>query len=127
MELARPIRLDVGLELDLAEATQDDDPRKAMAIAETAAERARAVGDERRQALACVVAADCRIDLATRAAADELQANAEAALALFDKTNDHTALGRVWHALVEGVANFHGRNEDWAHAAEQANAWTLVA
>jgi class 3 adenylate cyclase len=120
LELTRPIRLDVGLELDLAEATKADDPRKAMEIAETAAERARAFGDERGQARARVVAAECRVDLAAAAAADELQTNAEAALALFEKTADHAALARVWHALGEGVANFHGRNEDWAHAAEQA-------
>src|SRR5262249_4144536 len=91
-----------------------------MAIAESAAERASAFGDERGEAVARVVAAEFRLNLATGAAADELQTSAEAALALLEKTADHAALARVWHVLGEGVANFDGRNEDWAHAAEQA-------
>jgi len=119
LRLTRPARLDVGLELDLAEAMSAD-PRKAMSIAESAAERAKAFGDERGEAVARVVAAEFRQELATDDGADELEANAKSALALLEKTADHAALARVWHVLGEGVANFYGRNEEWAHAAEQA-------
>ena len=54
LELTRPTRLDVALELDLAAALLDRDNRRAVAIAAAAVERARAAGDvDRRGARPC--------------------------------------------------------------------------
>ena len=50
LELTRPTRLDVVLELDLAETLSQRDSAKAAAIADAAAERARTAGDETGQA-----------------------------------------------------------------------------
>ena len=57
LELTRPARLDVVLELDLAAALSFRDGAKAAAIADAAAERARAAGDETGELLARVGAA----------------------------------------------------------------------
>ena len=57
LELTRPTRLDVVLELDLATALSNRDGAKAAAIAAAAAERARAAGEETGELLARVGAA----------------------------------------------------------------------
>jgi class 3 adenylate cyclase/tetratricopeptide (TPR) repeat protein len=119
LDLTRPIRLDVELELDLASAIESD-PRKASAVAEAAAERAGVAGDDAGAAVARVVAAEYRMEFAADPMIDELEALARAALGLLDHEGDHAALARVWYLLGIGVANFRGRNEDWAYAAEQA-------
>ena len=63
--LTRPIRLDVVLELDLAEALFRDSP-KAAAVADDAAELAQAAGDETGQALARACTAYYRVVLCGR-------------------------------------------------------------
>ena len=62
LELTRPARLDVVLELDLAQALLRDSP-EAAAVADAAAERARAEGDEAGEVLARVQAAYARSSL----------------------------------------------------------------
>jgi class 3 adenylate cyclase/tetratricopeptide (TPR) repeat protein len=119
LELTRPYRFDVGLELDLAEASAAD-PRTASAIAEAAAERAGAADDKVAEAVSCVVADHFRQEVESDYAIDEVQAKAEAALALLEPAVDHAGLARVWDALGAGVANYRGRCEDWAQAAQQA-------
>ena len=118
LDLTRSLRLDVLLELDLAEAFHRD--QKAVDIADAAAGRARAAGDEAGQALARAVAALYRSWLASDPDIDELETLAKAALPLLEQAGDHAGLAHAWRALGYGVANFRGRWDDWAEAAEQA-------
>jgi tetratricopeptide (TPR) repeat protein len=117
LELTRPLRLDVSLELDLADARPV--PRERAAIAERAAERAREAGDRLGEALALVVAAQARLLFADDPAVDELERLARAALALLEDAEDHAGLARVWGALGN-VANFRSRYEERTQASEQA-------
>ncbi len=119
LELTRPSRLDVTLELDLARALWEDG-QEAAAIANTAAERARAAGDETGEALARVGEAFHRSWFAPDPDVDELETLARKALPLLEQAGDHAGLVHVWSALGFGVANFRGRWDDWAEAAEQA-------
>jgi class 3 adenylate cyclase len=118
--LTRPARLDVVLELDLATAHFERDAAKAAAIADAAAERARAAGDETGELLARVGAAYHRSFVAADPAVDELERLARKALPPLVQAGNHAGLVHVWYALGFGVANFRGRFEDCAHAAEQA-------
>ena len=120
LELTRPTRLDVVLELDLAAAFARRDGAKAAAIADAAGERARAAGDETAELLARVGAAFHRLHFAADPAVDELEQLARRALPLLEQAEDHAGLVHVWYALGHGVANFRVRSEDYAHAAEQA-------
>ena len=118
--LTRPARLDVVLELDLAQAHFERDAAKAAAIADAAAERARAAGDETGELLGRVGAAYHRSFVAADPAVDELERLARKALPPLVQAGNHAGLVHVWYALSFGVANFRGRFEDCAHAAEQA-------
>jgi len=84
-----------------------------------AAERAQAADDPVGEATARVVAAHYRLH-GNEAAVDDLESLARAALPLLEQAEDHAGLVHIWHALGFGVANFHGRFEECAHAAEQA-------
>ncbi len=118
LTLIQPIRLDVHLELDLASALSVDE-RNAAATAEAAAQRAREAGDRVGEALARTVAAAHRSEFAVDPAIDELEALARAALPLLERVEDHAGLVHCWWAL-RTVAHFRCRNEECAHAAEQA-------
>jgi class 3 adenylate cyclase len=115
--LTRPIRLDVQLELDLADALGQE-PHRATAVAASAAARAADAGDDASAAAARAVAASFR-NAAGEATVDELEKLARAALPLLEEAQDHAALARLYRALGQ-VANSRGRWEDWAQAAEQA-------
>ena len=119
LELTRPARLDVVLELDLTQALFRDS-QKAAAVADAAAERARAEGDETAEALARVQATYSRTFFVADPPVDELEALARKALPLLEQTADHAGLVYVWDALAYGVANWRLRFEDYAHASEQA-------
>jgi class 3 adenylate cyclase len=116
LTLLRPIRLDVYLELDLADAQPTE--QEAAAVAEVAADQARAANDRRREAVARVVAARHRLMLAAPGSVDELEALAHEALPLLREAEDHAGLVRIWLALGD-VASCHGRFEEYAQAAEQ--------
>ena len=110
LQLTRPIRLDVHLELDLEVALIDVE--KAAAVAEAAAERARAVGDETGDLLARTVAAFFGTLFAVDPDVDELNALAHDALPLLEQApGDHAGLV-TWMALGYGVANCRGRLRD---------------
>lgn len=117
LELLRPTRVDVALELDLA--TAQPTPQQAAAIAEAAAEHALAASDPSGEAAARVAAAFHGL-LAGEAGVDELEALARTALPLLEQAGDHEGLVHVWAALGYGVANAHGRYAEWEQAAEQA-------
>ena len=119
LELTRPSRLDVVLELDLAQALFRD-AQKSFAIAAATAEWATAAGDETGEALAREAEAFYRSWFAADPAVDELEELAWKALPLLEQAEDHAGLVHVWRALGYGVANFRGRWDDWAQAAEHA-------
>jgi class 3 adenylate cyclase len=120
LQLTRPLRLDVHLELDLAQSLYWIDLEKAAAIAEEAADKARAAGDDAHDLLGRTVAAHFRSIYAADPDIDELERLARAALPLLEQAHDHAGLVHVWYALGNGVGNTRGRFEDFEHSAEQA-------
>ena len=116
LTLTRPYRLDVHLEVELADALQVIDV--AVAVADAAAERADAAGDEAGAALARTVAGRMKL-LAGDCSADDLEHLARHALPLLEARADHDGLAHVWQTLG-WVANMHSRLADWADAIEQA-------
>jgi class 3 adenylate cyclase/tetratricopeptide (TPR) repeat protein len=119
LTLTRPLRLDVLLEVDLAETSFVDDARQAAQMLERAADRAAAEGDASGEALARAIAAYHRSNI-RECSMDELETLALAALPLLEQAGDHAALVHVWNALGVGVANNRGRWADHARASEQA-------
>jgi class 3 adenylate cyclase/tetratricopeptide (TPR) repeat protein len=126
LELTRQLRLDVHLELDLARALWPN-AQPAAEIARTAAERARREGDDTGEALARVAEAFHRSWYVPGPAIDELETLAREAIPLLEEAGDHAGLVHVWSALGDGVANFRGRWDDWADAAEQARRHARLA
>jgi tetratricopeptide (TPR) repeat protein len=118
LTLTRPYRLEVHLEADLADALREIDVARAFAVADAAAERAAAAGDDAGAALARTVAANLRLH-AGECSVDELEHLARAALPLLEALGDDDGLVHVWHALG-WVANMHSWIEGWADALEQA-------
>lgn len=120
-ELTRPIRLDVHLEVDLANMVGEGayDLQRAIALADDAAARARQAGDEPGEALARVVAAHYRL-LDNAETPGEVEALVRAALPLLEQAGDHAGLRDVWWSLGYDVCNWYGRFEEAAEAHEQA-------
>jgi hypothetical protein len=115
--LTRPLRLDVHLELDLAQA--QDGPERALSICEAAAERAAATGDAAGEALARAMVASHALDL-VRSTPDELEALVRAALPQLEEAGDDRGLARAWFALGSGVYNTRGQWGQMTQAIEQA-------
>jgi tetratricopeptide (TPR) repeat protein len=108
--------LDVLLELDLCYALSAD-PERAMAVAEEAAERAEAAGDDTGAALARSVLAGHGMQCGAYNI-DEFEARVRDALPLVEESGDPNALVTVL-TLLANVANVRGRYEEWARVAEQ--------
>ena len=120
LELTRPIRLDIHLELELADAFLLRNPREGAAVAAAAAERAHEIGDRTAEALARTVALHLQQLYAAELATDELETLARAALPLLEEAGDHAGLVHVWHALSFGVANMRLRYGDRVEASREA-------
>ena len=116
LELTRPLRLDVHLEVDLAQSVGDE-PQRAAAIAENAAERAAAGGDHAGEALAHVVSARFRLEYEDTV--EELDKQARMTVSLLESKGDHVGLVHVYTALGE-AANHRGRWSDQARSVERA-------
>ena len=125
LTLARPFRLDVHAELDLAQ-THWDEPERAGRIAEQAAVRSGEAGDETGEALARGMAAFYLRDLGS-GTTDELETLLLDARRRLEQAKDHAGLVYVWSALGYGVANARGRYDDWAAASEQAHHYGRLA
>ena len=117
LKLTRPIRLDVMLELDHANAISDRDAPRAAAVASAAIDRARDAGDATGELLARVGAGYYRLRFEADPPVDEVEALAREALPRLEQAGDHAALSYLWFVLGFGVANFRSRFDDWAHAA----------
>jgi tetratricopeptide (TPR) repeat protein len=118
LALIRPLRLEINLELDLAEAQQT--PEAQAAIADHAARRAREIGDRAAETIALLVAAKTQLEAAPQPdVIDDLERLGKEALDLLEPGTDDAARGRVWYALAE-AANYRGQFEKRALAAEQA-------
>jgi class 3 adenylate cyclase/tetratricopeptide (TPR) repeat protein len=117
--LTRPFRLDVGLEFDLAMTYHNDEPLKAAALCDDAAERAQAAGDDAREALARVGAELHRLYAVPEPDVDRFDALTRDAIHCLEGIGDHSGLSQVWLAVGYGVANSRGRMVDWADAARQ--------
>jgi class 3 adenylate cyclase len=120
LELLRPLRLDIALELDLASTVEESDPRRAAEIADAAAERARRAGSRTGEMLARVVSASHRTRFVEDPAHDEVDTLGRAALPPLEQAGDHAGLVHVWDALTMSVANVRWHYEEQAYAAEQA-------
>jgi class 3 adenylate cyclase/tetratricopeptide (TPR) repeat protein len=120
LDLTRPTRLDVHLEMDLADVLSRSEPREAIAIADAAADRAREAGIETAEALARVVGANVRVQSDPSASVDELERLAHAAIPLLEQAEDHAGLAYVWYSLGYSVANCRLRCEEHAYASQQA-------
>jgi class 3 adenylate cyclase/tetratricopeptide (TPR) repeat protein len=120
LTLTRPFRLDVDLELLLSAIVHDEDLVRAAAICDTAAERARAEGDERGETVATIAGALHRFFLEPNPDLDGLERASLAAIPLLEAAHDHVGLMYMYVALGYGVANGRGRMEDWASASEAA-------
>src|SRR5262249_35250303 len=123
LELTRPSRLDIALELDLVSASFSETRGRdaAAVVAGDVAERARAAGSRPGELLALAVAADHRMALNPEpGTVDAIERFATEALELLDPERDHAELVHAWEVLGYAVANFHGRMEDGAHACEEA-------
>jgi tetratricopeptide (TPR) repeat protein len=94
------------------------DVARAVAVADAAAERAAAAGDEAGASLARTAAALARM-LHGRCPSEELERLARRALLLLDAADDDEGLVHVWNALA-WVTNMRQRFEDWARAGETA-------
>jgi class 3 adenylate cyclase len=104
LELTRPLRLDIHLEVDLADAHVAD-PRTAARIAARAAERASTLDDAAARLLGRVVSARYRLEFED--ATNELDALAHEAVPVLELADDNAGLAHVWTALGE-LANHRG-------------------
>jgi class 3 adenylate cyclase/tetratricopeptide (TPR) repeat protein len=118
LDLLRPIRRDVYLELELAD-LQPTFPEQAAAAREIA-EQARTANDRRGEAVAKVVAASHGMWTAATTV-DDLEALALDALPLAKEAGDHEGQVRIWQALGL-VSSIRGRFGTWTEAAEEAIA-----
>jgi class 3 adenylate cyclase/tetratricopeptide (TPR) repeat protein len=119
LALTRPHRLDLRLEVALAEALYWSDIPRAIDVADTAAERATAADDPAGAALARTVAAMMRFS-AGQGSLEDLERVSREALPLVEAARDDDGAAIVWDALGE-VANVRSRYEDWAEALEKAS------
>jgi len=116
LALTRPLRVDVHLEVDLAQAVGVD-PRRAATIVDLAAERAAAAGDRVAEALARVVSAQHRLEYEDTV--EELTARIEATLPLLEAAGDNPGLAHAYNALGH-AANHRGRWAEQAQSVERA-------
>jgi len=122
LALTRGERLDLYLELDLADAFWRTDVRRAALVAEAAGTRAREAGDRVGEATARVVAARHGIG-AGMATVEELSTVAREALPLLEQADDHEGLLHVWRGLIKEAA-VRGRYEEAGRATERALRYT---
>jgi len=118
LSLTRPYRLELGLEVKLADALYWTDLARAVAVADAAAERATATGDAADAALARTAAALARMH-SLQCSTDEVERLAREAIPLLEAAEDDDGLVHAWYALA-WVGNMRQHFEEWAQAMETA-------
>ena len=119
LELTRPFRLDVLLEVDLAATLFIEDSRRAAEIVEAAAERAAAEGDATGEVFARAMFGYHRFNL-NECTPDELETLLLRALPLLEREADHAALVYVWEVFALSVTNARQQWADSARASRRA-------
>ena len=114
------------LEIDLATAHTFRDPPRAAAIADAAAERARATDDVIGELLTRISGGYHRSQFEADPGIVELEHLARTVLPLLEREEDDAGLNYIWDVFGY-VANYQGRYEDATHAAEQALRYGLVS
>jgi len=125
LELTRPHRLDVHLEVDLGQSFVFRSASRAVEIAEAVALRAEASGDPAGSAHARTFLSLVKMH-AGITTADQVEGTAREALPLLEAAGDHEGMRDAWLALCL-VANMRCRYEEWAYASEQAIAHARAA
>ncbi|MDX6515907.1 MAG: hypothetical protein QOH73_1573 [Gaiellaceae bacterium] len=119
LELTRPFRLDVLLEVDLAATLFIEDSRRAAEIVEAAAERAAAEGDATGEVFARAMFGYHRFNL-NECTPDELETLLLRSLPLLEREADHAALVYVWEVFALSVNNARQQWADSARASRRA-------
>jgi class 3 adenylate cyclase/tetratricopeptide (TPR) repeat protein len=126
VELLRPHRLDLALELESAWATGDFDVPPAVETAEAVTERAEAAGDHAGAMLARAMALQGRNYAGEPDATDEVIALCRAALPLEEERGDPRRLALLWEMLAS-AAEFHQQHDDVVGALLQALRYQRLA
>jgi class 3 adenylate cyclase/tetratricopeptide (TPR) repeat protein len=126
VELLRPIRFDLALELELAWAIADVDGRAAAEAADTAGERAEAAGDRSGAMLAHATGLLLRIHAGELTMTDEQEALCQAALPLEEARADPRRLALLW-SVIAGSAQRRMRLEESGAALERALRYFRLA
>jgi tetratricopeptide (TPR) repeat protein len=126
IELVRPLRLDLALELEALAAKAEVDARAAAPAADALADRADAAGDRSGTMLARAMALFLRSYSGELTEVHELEELCRAALPFEQERGDPRRLALLWE-LIAAAANFRMRNDDHAHASERALDYRRLA
>ena len=126
VELLRPFRLDLALELEAAWANASVDGRAAALAADAVAEHAEAAGDRSGAMLARAMAISWRTYSGERSAPDEQEELCRAALPVEEERGDPRRLALLWELLGSAAQN-RMRNDDCVDALEQALRYRRLA
>ena len=126
VEVLRPHRLDLVLELEAALATVEIDGRGAVQAADTVAERAEAACDRSGTMLARAMALSLRVISGELGPSDEAEALCRAALPLEEKRADPRRLALLW-LLMAYAAHWRMRNDESVAAYERALRYFRLA
>ena len=137
--LTRPARLDVVLELDLGQALSGSNPQAAAMLADAAAERARAAGDETGEALARLGAAYFRVFFEDDPAIDEVETLVRAALPCSKKPRTTpgsctpgmpspwaSSTGAVTMRNTRTPRNKHANTRNWPASADPISSASIA-
>ena len=126
VELLRPVRLDLALELESVFLMVDVDGRAAAVAADAVAERAAAASDDSGAMLAHAMATLVRIYVGDHSATvADPQEICRAALPLEEARGDPRRLALLW-SLLAYTANFRMQNDEHFVAAERALHYSRV-
>jgi class 3 adenylate cyclase/tetratricopeptide (TPR) repeat protein len=126
VELLRPFRLDLALELEAAWANASVDGRAAALAADAVAERAEAAGDRSGAMLARAMAISCRAYSGERSEPDKQEELCRAALHVEEERGDPRRLALLWELLGSAAQN-RMRNDDCVDALERALRYRHLA
>jgi tetratricopeptide (TPR) repeat protein len=126
VELLRPLRLDLALELEVAWVTSETDGRAAAQAAEAAAERAEAAGDGSGALLARAMALVQRQMTGDVAVADKPTELCRAALPFEEERADPRRLALLW-SVTAVAAHYRMQNGESVAAFERALRYSRLA